>query len=357
MRVENNDGRKAADKRPRTRFILPKGHASTIESMVLPPQDPIKLPKSRKFHRRISDKTMPFPNQMSDTSDEFDRNRPEAGESKGEKDPRQKPFELFLAAHGPEDIAFLKPWGRRIVSMIESRPTGKVAVVYEFSDGIQEKAEAIKAAVLTGKLPSEAYRDVLGFVANTEYNFARVKILDAISRRYPGRLYLTQEWQHAKLLRTPWTEWHIPPSNTDMTEAFLKREKEKAYLRAYFQKKRNGQIACLIKNALSQPDIIGGVGLIGSAHTPISHTLRKEGYAIQQVFPDKKQNMSMYSPLMTFDRITQFFPEREITTDEIRLALQGEQHALALLRKKRRNAQEVFAETHIWMRKKMRENE
>lgn len=290
-------------------------------------------------------------------NEETEVNELQVGTDQREVDPHTKPFKLFMAGHNYEDIPSLKPWRESIEEMLQANPTGNVAVVYECTDGTQETSEKITSAVLEGKKPSHAIQDAWGFIASGRFNYDKVMMLEKIAEMYPRRIHLVQEWGSEEFVDL-WPDWHYSQSVRDIDG--LTREREMSHLRATLRHNRGQQFTNIITHTLGVKDVIGGVGLLSFTDTQVSHALTRMGYSVDRFFPDKvmqtnsfgkQQGTFLFSPANTLDRMVMFEPTREVSMNDVALALRGEQRALEELKENEwTNVQDVIKRTNKWMR-------
>lgn len=227
--------------------------------------------------------------------------------------PHEKPFIFVFSGHTDGEVPLLEVWRGQLEKLFQTSSTGKVVALIEGANFTKEASDYVRDAVAGGVTPSQAMTEAkdLGLYttdssassAFSKYNMARRSILDRLSRSYPGRLDLLTEANSSFTL-------------DDYYESQLEIRKH-----AEVNTPRDIQFAQQVRNVLSQDNIIGGVGLLGSYHTQVSHALVKDGYNIARVFPERQGRTYSYSPKDTLRRRARFFPRQEITTPEIRTHL------------------------------------
>lgn len=257
----------------------------------------------------------------------------------------EKSFTLVLETHDDERIVEkLTAWRDSIEARIEAHPEGKIAVLLE--DGTITKAEskAITKAIEKGAKPSSE------LPAHSAYIKTRNELLDELCEKYKGRLHIITEWRPEDHKGSNVPDISGIRSKDDITNSAVAELQEQVLEHAKLMKKRNELMARMVAEALDSEDVVGGIGLVGSAHTPVGYTLKKQGYTIDRVLSDKEGSTMLFNPYAAYVRGLELVPDKKPDDDELKLVLQAELMFNAAY-PSYSNEQELLKEIYGWMQR------
>lgn len=259
------------------------------------------------------------------------------------RDVRKIPIHLEFGSHNERSKDSLSELGGKIDSILKTSNKGKVIVFIESADLSMPDSAFTTLGVNQGLIPSDAFA-LSSFIAHhgkiatydelhrwklknpIEDPFFKkeLEILDDLTRRHPGRIYVLPEWN---------PEEELEKYDKDESEKNDKKLLQLAYdgkfdeampllkdslnKKTEWVKSREPRIIQSIKEDLEgEEGILAVVGHIGASHTGVFYELQKEGFSVKRRFPQKYGKKYYYEPYAAALRQMLFFPEKKFSDDD-----------------------------------------
>lgn len=258
------------------------------------------------------------------------------------KDIKRIPVHFEFGSHDEKSKDSLNSWKQKIESTLKSQEKGKVIIFLENANTNMYQSATVSVLVTNGLLPSDAFA-LTDFIAHhsrtanqdelhkwkAEHPLGKffeeqLTILDDITIKYPGRIYVLPEWAPDKILST-YDFKQEKKSRRKIVELALDGKFEDAipFLKDSLGKmvervkQREPRIIETIKEDLEgEENILAFVGHIGAAHTGIFHELKKDGFSVNRNFSEKQGETYYYDPYAAALRQLLFFPEKKLTDED-----------------------------------------
>lgn len=282
------------------------------------------------------------------------------------KERNKKPFTMVLLDHGAARPSEIAVWKNHIVTLLNRDPShhGKIVVFTENAAGTISNANRVQNKIRNGKLPTKASIEAgleeiaaAGRILNVPeaeahaiaqegleegFDGAIFPILDDLHREHGERVVWIDEAHplstHEKGIAFLDTGFFIdPPYGTTSQSEIADWYRENFRKNSEFDRERENNISQALAEQLDDPNIIGGVGVMGYFHTRVVHNLARNGYAARNVFPEREGRNFHFSPNTYLHRMIHFFPDRQITDADVQDALSVGQYTGTLLRSEGRD--------------------